>query len=64
MNTLFKFRCSSCGKEILTDSVLLKCCDQVMNHVEHITVSNEELNDMMNGAQNKWTTLLGRESIH
>ncbi|RKD23081.1 hypothetical protein BEP19_12715 [Ammoniphilus oxalaticus] len=64
MNTLFRFHCISCGKEVLTDSVLLKCCDQVMNNVENITVSNQELKDMMNGYQSKLQVNFGRESFY
>ncbi|MBP1934796.1 hypothetical protein [Ammoniphilus resinae] len=49
MNVLFRFRCSTCGKEILTDSVLLKCCNRLMDNVEHITMSSQELQMLISG---------------
>lgn len=60
MNVLFRFRCSSCGKEILTDSVLLKCCDQLMDNIEHITISNQELKNLMNGFPGTLSVKVGR----
>lgn len=60
MNVLFRFRCSSCGKEILTDSVLLKCCDQLMDNIENITISNQELKNLMNGFPGILSVKVGR----
>lgn len=51
MSVMFRFRCISCGKEILTDSVSLKCCNQLMNNVENITITNHELKNMTYGYQ-------------
>ncbi|MEW9671110.1 hypothetical protein [Ammoniphilus sp. 3BR4] len=43
MNILFRFNCSCCGKEKLTDSVLLKCCDKLMTNVGHVIMSDHDL---------------------
>lgn len=62
-NVLFRFRCMSCGKEILTDSVLLKCCNQLMDNVEHITITNQELKNMTTGYQGNQCTQ-GRLTVY
>ncbi|WP_134702570.1 hypothetical protein [Ammoniphilus sp. YIM 78166] len=60
MNVLFRFRCSCCGKEILTDSVLLKCCNQLMDNVEHVIISHQQLREMMGGFQGNVPLSMGR----
>jgi hypothetical protein len=60
MNVLFRFRCSNCGKEILTDSVLLKCCNQLMENIEHITMTNQELRQLMDVYQGRLQITYGR----
>ncbi|HJV45991.1 MAG TPA: hypothetical protein VJ824_09755 [Bacillota bacterium] len=60
MNVLFRFRCSCCGKEILTDSVLLKCCDRLMENIEHITITNQELRQLMSGYEGVMQITYGR----
>jgi hypothetical protein len=57
---LFRFRCACCGKEVLTDSVLLKCCDKLMDHVENVTMTNEEMRSLMNGVQGIFPIIAGR----
>lgn len=60
MNVLFRFRCSCCGKELLTDSVLLKCCEQLMDNVEHVVISHQQLRELMSGLQGSVPINIGR----
>lgn len=48
MNILFRFSCSGCGKEKLTDSVLLKCCNQLMENIGYVFVTDQELRRLIN----------------
>ena len=48
MNILFRFQCTCCGKEKLADAVLLKCCDQLMKMVGHVSMTTQEIHKLMN----------------
>lgn len=51
LQTIFKFRCAVCGREIITDGVVAKCCDRLMVQKEAYHLTDAEIISLVQGLE-------------
>lgn len=51
MQVLFKFQCSRCGKEVLSDGVVARCCERLMEHKETYSLTEREVYSLVHGLE-------------
>lgn len=44
---IFKFQCSECQREILTDGVVAKCCNRLMQQKETYHLTEDEVKSLL-----------------
>jgi hypothetical protein len=49
MGIVFKFRCGQCAREVISDGVVAKCCDQLMEQKESYYLTELEMASLMKG---------------
>ncbi|WP_391556979.1 hypothetical protein [Robertmurraya sp.] len=48
MEVLFRFKCTCCEREVLSDAVIIKCCGKLMVNEGHLLMTHEEVHNLYN----------------
>jgi hypothetical protein len=61
LQTIFKFRCVECGKEVITDGVVYKCCNRLMEQKEAYHLTEAEIVSLVQGFE-RLDEIVGRKA--